>query len=78
MNKRVHNYDNFKKLISVLFYECYTFDCSSFRSYKLVCKDSVFSRSFHRIAVRSSSVHEGKIIIFERFQCSLTKTIQLN
>ena len=24
-------------------------------------------------AVRSSSAHEGKIIIFERFQCSLTK-----
>ena len=33
---------------------------------------------FHRFAVRSSSAHEGKIIIFERFQCSLTKTIQLN
>ena len=32
-------------------------------------------RSFHRFAVRSSSAHEGKIIIFERFQCSLTKTI---
>ena len=35
-------------------------------------------RSFHRFAVRSSSAHEGKIIIFEKFQCSLTKTIQLN
>ena len=35
-------------------------------------------RSFHRFAVRSSSAHEGKIIIFERFQCFLTKTIQLN
>ena len=35
-------------------------------------------RSFYRFAVRSSSAHEGKIIIFERFQCSLTKTIQLN
>ena len=35
-------------------------------------------RSFHRFAVRSSSAHEGKIIIFERFQCSLTKTIEVN
>ena len=35
-------------------------------------------RSFYRFAVRSSSAHEGKIIIFERFKCSLTKTIQLN
>ena len=35
-------------------------------------------RSFHRFAVRSSSAHEGKSIIFERFQCSLTETIQLN
>ena len=26
----------------------------------------------------SSSAHEGKIIIFERFHCSLTKIIQLN
>ena len=37
-----------------------------------------YFRSLHRFAVRSSSAHEGKIIIFERFQCSLTKTIQLN
>ena len=29
-------------------------------------------------AVRSSSAHEGKIIIFKRFHCSLTKIIQLN
>ena len=29
-------------------------------------------------AVHSSSVHEGKIIIFERFHSSLTKIIQLN
>ena len=35
-------------------------------------------RSFHRFAVGSSFAHEGKIIIFERYQCSLTKTIQLN
>ena len=35
-------------------------------------------RSLHRFAVRNSSAHGGKIIIFEIFQCSLTKTIQLN
>ena len=34
-------------------------------------------RSFPYFAVRSSSAHEGKIIIFERFHCSLTKIIQL-
>ena len=34
-------------------------------------------RSFPCFAVRSSSAHEGKIIIFERFHCSLTKIIQL-
>ena len=37
-----------------------------------------YLRSFHPFAVHSSSGHEGKIIIFERFQCSLTKTIRLN
>ena len=31
------------------------------------------SLSFHCFAVRSSSAHEGKIIIFDRFYCSLTK-----
>ena len=31
-------------------------------------------RSFHRFAVRSSSGNEGNII-FEIFQCSLTKAI---
>ena len=35
-------------------------------------------RSFPRFALRSSSVHEGKIIIFERFQSSLTIITQLN
>ena len=34
--------------------------------------------SFHHFAVCSSSAHEVKIIIFERFQCSLIKAIQLN
>ena len=41
-------------------------------------KNETSLRSFHRFAVRGSSAHEGKIIIFERFQCSLSKTIQLN
>ena len=35
-------------------------------------------RSFSCFAVRSSSAHEGKITILERFRCSLTKIIQLN
>ena len=35
-------------------------------------------RPFPCFAVRSSSAHEGKLIIFERFHCSLTKTIELN
>ena len=35
-------------------------------------------RSFPCFAVRSSSVQEGKIIIFERFHCSLIKIVQLN
>ena len=29
-------------------------------------------------AVRSYSAHESKIIVFERFHCSLTKINQLN
>ena len=39
---------------------------------------TVTLRSFPCFSVRSSSAHEGKIIIFERFQCSLTNIIQLN
>ena len=39
---------------------------------------SDFKRSFHCFTVRSSSALEDKIIIFERFHCSLTKIIQLN
>ena len=35
-------------------------------------------RSFPRFALCSSSAHTGKIIIFERFQCSLTSVIQSN
>ena len=35
-------------------------------------------RYFPCFAVRSSSAHEGKIIIFERFHCPFTKITQLN
>ena len=35
-------------------------------------------RSFPCFAVQSSSAHEDKIIISERFHCSLTNIIQLN
>ena len=38
----------------------------------------ILLRSFPCFAVRSSSAHEVKIKIFERFQCSLTNIIQLN
>ena len=37
-----------------------------------------FLRSFPCFAVRNFSVHEGKIVIFERFYCSFTNIIQLN
>ena len=34
---------------------------------------SLVLRSFHRFAVRSSSAHEGKIIIFEKYSIFLDK-----
>ena len=37
--------------------------------------DQVLLRSFPHFALRSSSAHEGKIIIFERFQCFFTNII---
>ena len=43
--------------------------CSKQCDYKL---KTVQLRSFHCFAVCSSSAHEGKIIVFERFHCSLT------
>ena len=35
------------------------------------------SLSFHCFAVRSSSAHEDKIIIFDKFYCSLTKLCKI-
>ena len=33
-------------------------------------------KSFLCFAVRSSSAHEGKIVIFDKLHCSLTKIMQ--
>ena len=43
-----------------------------------IFKSRLALRSFPCFAVRSSSAHEGKIITFDRFHCSMTKNIQLN
>ena len=48
-----------------------------FRWRRLIKLRGVYLRWFSCSAVRSSSAHEGKIIVFERFHCSL-KSIQLN
>ena len=50
----------------------YSNNLKSFASFVSLCL-----RSFHCFAVRSSA-HGGKIIIFERFHCSLTNIIQFN
>ena len=58
-----------------------SFIISADQSCKLICLLEEFFqmlRSFPRFALHSSSANEDKIIIFDRFQCSLANIIQLN
>ena len=52
---------------------------STVHSKKIVIECLVFTHVevIPHFAVRSSSAHEGKIIILERFNCSLTSILQL-
>ena len=52
-------------------------------NYLVRCRSGDYATSFLPIfipcfAVRSSSAHVGKIVILERFHCSLTKLINLD